>query len=258
MAENATVVYTLTVTNIDAVNTATAVEVIDNLPAEVTYVSNTCGADHTAGVVVWNVGSLAPSASDTCDVSVTVTGFGTIVNDATAAANETDNDTSNNSASATVDGPTPPSAVDLSLTKSVLAPNPLFTGTNITYTLTASSVGTLAATGVVVVDNLPSQVSYVSNDCGAAVAGNTVTWNIGNMNPAQVLTCDIVVTVDQDGSIINTATISSNETDVASGNNTGSAIVNSGALQVIPSLNLYGLMALLLGIGFVVRRRLVN
>ena len=58
-------------------------------------------------------------------------------------------------------------AIDLSLTKSATAADPLFVGSMITYTLTASNINTGDATGVVVTDSLPSQAvskGYVFED----------------------------------------------------------------------------------------------
>ena len=71
-------------------------------------------------------------------------------------------------------------------------------------------------------DTLPAGLTYVSNDCGASFASPTVTWNIGALAAAASVTCNLTVTVTQGGTIVNTASISSGQTDPTPGNNTGS------------------------------------
>ena len=67
--------YTLTVTN-NGPSSAQTVSVSDTLPAGVTYVSDDCGLTGTPGptVVSWAIGSLANSASTTCNIAVTAAG----------------------------------------------------------------------------------------------------------------------------------------------------------------------------------------
>ena len=251
LAANDPVVYTLAISNLDATNTANNVVVSDILPTGVAYVSNTCGASVAGGSVTWNAGSLAPGANASCDISATMAGFGFINNTATVTSDEADNDSTNNSSTTTIEGP---AAVDLSLGKSVSAPDPLFVGTNIVYTLTAANVNTGDATGVVVSDTLPAQVSYLSNTCGASQAGGVVTWNIGNMNAGTVLACNISVTVVGEGAINNTASIASNESDVSAANNSSSAGVFVGTPVIIPTLNWIGMLMLILTMGFFGRK----
>jgi uncharacterized repeat protein (TIGR01451 family) len=100
------IVYTLTVTN-NGPSTATGVVVTDILPANTTYVSNSCGAAFAAGTVTWNVGSLAPAAAASCDITVTVTAPGAIVNTATATSTSTDPTPGNNSSTITGQGVDP-------------------------------------------------------------------------------------------------------------------------------------------------------
>jgi uncharacterized repeat protein (TIGR01451 family) len=89
------VVFSLTVTN-NGPATATGVTVTDTLPAGLTYVSNSCGASFVAPTLTWSVGTLAPSASATCNLTVTVTQSGPFSNTASATANEADATPANN------------------------------------------------------------------------------------------------------------------------------------------------------------------
>jgi uncharacterized repeat protein (TIGR01451 family) len=90
--------FRITVTNLGPSDAADVV-VTDAFPAELTYVSDTCGVGN-ANPWVWNIGALAASASVSCDVTVLVGGAagGQIVNVASVASSTTDpnpgNDTS--------------------------------------------------------------------------------------------------------------------------------------------------------------------
>ncbi|MEX1312387.1 MAG: hypothetical protein AB1Z65_18350 [Candidatus Sulfomarinibacteraceae bacterium] len=90
--------FRITVTNLGP-GDAAAVVVTDTFPAELTYVSDTCGVGN-ANPWVWNIGTLVASATVSCDVTVLVGGAagGQIVNVASVASSTTDpnpgNDTS--------------------------------------------------------------------------------------------------------------------------------------------------------------------
>lgn len=98
-----TVVFTLTVTN-NGPGTATNVVVVDTLPAGLTYVSDDCGGVFVDPDLTWSVGNLANGASAVCNVTVTVDldAQGALVNGATATADNSDPDTTNNADDVTV------------------------------------------------------------------------------------------------------------------------------------------------------------
>lgn len=95
--------YDLAVSNAGP-GAAAGVVVTDTLPAQLTYVSSTCGATFAAGTVTWNVGALAASANATCSINVTVSGTGAISNTASVSSTTTDPTPANNSATATITG----------------------------------------------------------------------------------------------------------------------------------------------------------
>jgi uncharacterized repeat protein (TIGR01451 family) len=99
----ADVVYTITVSNLGP-GTATNVQVVDTLPAEVSYVGDTCGGTNSPPWT-WAVGDLAfgdPPAS--CQITVTVgaSATGSFPNSASATTDSIDPDQTNSSAAATV------------------------------------------------------------------------------------------------------------------------------------------------------------
>ncbi len=101
------VVYTLGVTNAGP-SDATGVTVTDTIPADLAYVSDTCGGSYDAGsgTWTWTIGSLIAGDSVTCDLTLQVDpeiSEGTVVNTASVAGNETDPDGANSTASASIE-----------------------------------------------------------------------------------------------------------------------------------------------------------
>jgi uncharacterized repeat protein (TIGR01451 family) len=143
----------------------------------------------------------------------------TLNNAATVSADPTVTDTvpANNTGS---DTDTVVGAVaDLSLTKVVNNATPAV-GSNVIFTLTVSNAtGFSNATGVVVTDALPSGYAYVSDDGGAAtvVAGNTVTWTVGNLAQGANAALNITAQVLGTGVYQNNAEVTAaNESDIDS------------------------------------------
>ena len=92
VAASGTLVYSITVIN-DGPSKASEVEVIDTLPAEVTYVSDSGGCTHSAGTVTCVIDELMPSESQDIEIVVQVdaglvddTGSATITNQASVSS----------------------------------------------------------------------------------------------------------------------------------------------------------------------------
>jgi uncharacterized repeat protein (TIGR01451 family) len=114
-------------------------------------------------------------------------------------------------------------AVDLSVTKAA-SPSPALPGNSLTYALQARNhSATTTATGVLLTDTLPSSVTFVSlttNQGSCGRSGNEVTCDLGDMVPNSVVDIFIyVIAPNTAGIITNVARISSNEDDIAPGNN---------------------------------------
>ncbi|TXB60633.1 DUF4347 domain-containing protein [Phaeodactylibacter luteus] len=209
------VVFTLTVTN-NGPAAATGVEVVDLLPSGYTYVSDDGGGAYASGSGLWTIGNLANGGTATLNITATVNATGDYLNTVTVTGNENDPDTNNN----TDDEPTAPVAqTDLSITKTVDNPTP-DVGDNVVFTLTVTNNGPSAATGVEVTDNLPSGYTYVSDDGGGAYASGTGLWTIGNLANGGTATLNITATVNATGDYVNTATVTGNENDPDTNNNT--------------------------------------
>ena len=113
--EGDTVSYTITITNFGP-DDATGIKVMDLLPAGVTYVSDDGAGAYVLSTGVWDVGALSSAAGDTLTISAAVgagTGGTVITNTAQiTAADQSDPDSTNNSASADTNVNSPPDAVD--------------------------------------------------------------------------------------------------------------------------------------------------
>jgi uncharacterized repeat protein (TIGR01451 family) len=112
---------------------------------------------------------------------------------------------------------------DLSITKSD-SKDPAATGRNLTYTLTVRHNGPAdaRATGVLVTDDLPEIVDFVSATPSQGTcreAEGIVTCNLGTMASGQIATIDIVVRPTSTGLATNTATVDASPADPNPANN---------------------------------------
>lgn len=123
------------------------------------------------------------------------------------------------------------SCVDLRIAKTVNNATP-FIGSNLTFTITASNLSAIAATGVLVNDLLPSGYTLVSAVAGTGTyTAATGVWTIGNLAANASATLTVVATVNASGNYANTATIRGNETDPEPTNNSATVTPLPGVLQ---------------------------
>lgn len=119
--------------------------------------------------------------------------------------------------------PLPVEEADLSITKHD-APDPVNVGVNLSYTITVTNAGPDAALGTVVVDTLPSTVSFVSASAGCThsggtlnssgvLVGGTVTCNLGTVATSASAQVGITVRPTVSGTISNSARVSSRALD---------------------------------------------
>jgi uncharacterized repeat protein (TIGR01451 family) len=130
-------------------------------------------------------------------------------------------------------------AADLAITKTD-SPDPVITGNNLTYTVTVTNNGPDTATSVIVTDDLPAEITFVSCSstgggvCGGSANNRTVTF--ASLTSGESETITFVATVNcsvADGTVIsNTATVSSCTNDPNTNNN--SAIATTTASNPPP------------------------
>jgi|GEM_PF-3981317 len=125
---------------------------------------------------------------------------------------------------------------DLSLVKEISNPNPAI-GENVTYTITVTNAGPDIATNTVVSDPLPAGVTYVGctttmGACAYDAGSHIVTVTVGDMAMGDTVTITIEVTVDEAGSLDNTAIVYSDAGDPNSGDNTSTSTAMSGDYDI--------------------------
>lgn len=255
--DGSTFTYTITVTN-NGPDAAANVVVSDTLPASLLFRSITepagfsCTAPPvgTSGTITCNAATLANGASRTFTLVVEANGSsGSVTNTASASSDATDGNPGNSSG--TSSGVTlAPAQADLELTKttgsSVATP-----GGTVTYTITVTNAGPSPATNVVVTDDLPAGLSFLSAtpSQGTCNAADPVSCNLGTIvnGGSATITLSAQVTATS-GTISNTASVTSTEGDT---DTTSSAPIPVGAADIaaVPTLSEWALMlmATLLG-----------
>ena len=133
-------------------------------------------------------------------------------------------------------------SADLSITKSD-SPDPVITGSNITYTITVTNNGAADAQSVVVNDNLPGSVSFVSCSatnagvCGGSDNNRTVTFSFLPSGSSATITLVATANAAAGATISNTATVSATTPDTNSGNNSATASTSAQEPQSVLSIN---------------------
>ena len=205
---NANFDYTITVTN-NGDGAATGATVVDTLPAGLTYVSSEPAGTASGSTVTWNVGDLAPDASETITLTVRGTTGGAKVNVATASSG-------GNSFQPEARATTTILVPDITVEKT--GRPAMFVGNQVTYTLTASNSGDAALTGVTITDTIPTGMSYVTSSPAGTVSddGAQVTWSVGNLAVGAETSVTVTLQGDQVGTVTNTAGASATEGVTAS------------------------------------------
>ncbi len=233
------VVYTLLVTN-NGPSDAQGVVANDPTPPNLTFVpaGGLCGAGFPC-----SLGTLASAASLTITATFAIppgyTAPSPIVNSASVSASTPDPNPANNSSSASTSV-----AADLEVVKSIVpavGPAP----DSIAFQIVVTNHGPSAATGVTLTDPLPAGLTFVSvtTTQGSCTGGATVVCSIGTL--ASGTSATVLVTAVQplqSGGIPNTATVTANEFDPNTANNSSTAVTFQ--TSHIPTLSDWGLMAL--------------
>jgi len=116
-------------------------------------------------------------------------------------------------------------SADLSINK-LDSPDPVMPGSTLTYTITLTNTGPDRAESVILTDNLPAEVTFIScSSTGAGVCagtGNNRTVTFSSLAAGEVVSVTLVTMVSSSvsgGTISNTATVSSAATDPNTANN---------------------------------------
>ncbi|HKQ97169.1 MAG TPA: hypothetical protein VJV75_04775, partial [Candidatus Polarisedimenticolia bacterium] len=234
VAAGATLTYTVSYIN-NGNTSATAVVLTDTVPANTTFVSATNGGTKSGNTVTWSLGTLAAAGSGTVSMTVQV-------------ASPLNNGTSLTGGTATIDSaetsPVTAAAVTTLVTSSPSlsvsasdAPDPVLAGANLTWTITYSNSGNMAATQTIVTATLPANTTYVSSTASGLLTGGTVTWSVGTVNPNTPASVQLVARVASPlpaGTVVTlgTYTVDSNQTTPVNGAAVTTAVVSNPILSL--------------------------
>ncbi len=110
-------------------------------------------------------------------------------------------------------------------------------GNNVTFTITAKNNGPYKATGVTINDVLPAGYTFISATPSAG-SWSAPNWTVGSLTNGTSATLAITATVKAIGPYANTASISGNNPDNTTGNNSATATpVVQANLSVTKSVN---------------------
>jgi uncharacterized repeat protein (TIGR01451 family) len=215
----------------DATNTT----MTDQLPAQVQFVSAEAPCTASGNLVTCKLGTVwAKALGDGIRVTVLAVASGTATNTLNITADQPDPNPANNSYSLTVQ--IQPRAADLAVTKTG-TPNPVVAGQKETYTITVTNNGPLTATGVVANDawsaasGIKGGIAFksVSTTQGACTqSGAGISCAVGSLANGATATITLVLQPRSKGSFSDTATVSGNESDPDSGNNSSTVITTVG------------------------------
>lgn len=233
--------YRLTVTN-RGPSLATGVTLVDRLPAPLTLVDASRPAASTVGNILrFDLGNLASGEQTEVEITVAVDEAfsGELLNHAEVSANEEETDYTNNEDE---EPTTVRPKIDLQIAKTDSA-DPVRPGDTFTYVLEVRNNGPSDATGVTVVDVLPSDgISFQGTSLSPdEVDGREVTFALGELASGETRRIELRVAVDQSfvGVLHNTSEVSGNETETRYDNNADDEQTRVEALPAALGGNVY-------------------
>ena len=215
------VTYTLTAHNNGPDNAAGTI-VLDKLPAGLKFISASGNGTYDSTTGIWTIGTLANGENAILQiVAQIITSNTQITNIAGINGTNYDQNTSNNESNTTV---TVDPASDLGITKTVNNSHPNYLQ-NVTFTIKVHNYGPDTATGVIVLDKLPSGLKFISSNGNYDAA--TGTWTIGTLANGQEAILNIIAQViTSNTQITNIAGVNGTNYDQNSTNNESNTTIN--------------------------------
>ena len=198
------VIFTVNLTN-QGPDAATGITITDQLPSGFTLVSAVSSqGTYDTSTGLWTITSLANSATATLTMRATALSSGDFTNTATiTSVDQFDNDNTDNTASASATL----QSSDINITK-VVDNASANVGETVTFTVTVTNQGTDKATGLSILDKLPSGYNLISaNPSAGSYVSATGIWTIGQLTNGSTATLTMSASVLSDGTYTNTATV---------------------------------------------------
>lgn len=211
--------YTINVVNL-ADTDASNVQMVDQLPANFTYVSSPthdadCSATGSPPTVTCDLGDIPGNGGVSVELEVTAGAAGTDIDNTARVDYPGDPDTSNNANTATIDVIAPPSDTTLDISKGASA-SVIAVSDELVYSISVVNTGVAAAQSVQITDDVPASMSVnsaTSSQGSCSVSGNTVTCDLGDIPRDGTATATIRVTTSQQGVFSNTAEADADNAD---------------------------------------------
>lgn len=238
-------IFTVVVTN-SGPDAATSLVVAEVLPVGLSFVSATASeGSYDSAQGRWNLGSLPAGNAATLEVVAKVESPDSqTVTAEVVAVDQADPDSKPNNQKVSEDDQASvtytPQVVDLAITK-VDLPDPVYSGRELTYTITVSNAGPSIATSVVMTDALPAHLTLVSYEVSQGTvseAGGVVTAELGSLTPGTSagLTLVVVVEEDYEGPLVNQAEIQGRQYD----SDTASNVATTNTTARLPPAKISG------------------
>lgn len=184
--------YTLSATNSHPFAVQHALLLTDSLPLHTSFISASLPYTLTGDILAWQLSSLA--AGDTWTVELVVgtplTYTGELVNDHYSLQSQ--------EVGPLQGSPVVTQLYMLGLDKTVSS-DAIAPGLPLTYTLTVTNQNPLSlTTGLVLTDSLPLGTQFVSATGSYTLVDGVLTWQLGDLAPAQSIQVELVVSVSED------------------------------------------------------------
>ena len=195
--------FTITVTN-NGLSNATNVVIEDVLPESVKFISANGTYVNDGQNVKWTLDKLEGNFSLSVRVVVIAVSNGSAVNFANVTCSE--NSTSNTTADKIDVKP----AVNLTVVKTANASD-IFVGDRVSYNIVVTNNGPSDASNVVVVDELPNGLRFISSNVECVVVDNKLTWNVTSLAAGENITVEVICEAVGSGDLTNSVNVTCDE-----------------------------------------------
>ena len=211
------------------------------LPAGVSLVSAQPSQGSCSGTAILScsLGTVAAGGNASVVIQVIPNAAGSLTDTANVTSGVADPDTSNNSATVTVDAIDVPGEADLAISLGA-DPDPVQTGQILTYFVDVANFGPSDAIGVMLSNVLPADVSLVSMQPaqGSCTGTTTISCSLGTIAAGNDVSVEIQVIPNNAGILIDSASATSAVDDPDTSNNDATVTVTANGPSADLALNL--------------------